>query len=318
MPFIERSGRKLGLGAAVASLALLASACGGSEEGGVSTESSESESAGGGEKSISIAVIPWDEDIAVSNLWKVVLEEKGYTVELQNVDVAPMFEGIAQGDIDLFLDTWLPGTHADYWEQHQDNVEDLGSWYDNATLELTVPSYVEDVNSIADLKGNEDMFGGEIVGIESGSGLVRTTKEEAIPTYSLDDYTLVESSTSAMLTELDDAIKNEEPIVVTLWRPHIAYSDYDLKDLEDPEGAMGEGESIHAIGRTGFSEDFPEVNEWMQEFAMDDPQLQSLEHLILNENEDDPEAGARAWLQENPDYLSGIMGEDAEGLDFSS
>ncbi|GAA3737810.1 glycine betaine ABC transporter substrate-binding protein [Spinactinospora alkalitolerans] len=308
---MKRNSRLLGLGAGLASLALLATACGGGE-GGVATGPEEGE----GPKEISIGLIPWEEGIAVTNMWKVILEEKGYEVTVENVDVAPLYQGMAQGDIDLFMDTWLPDTHGDYWEEYGEQVEDVGVWYDNATLELTVPSYVEDVDSIEDLVGKADEFGGEIVGIESGSGLVRTTKEEAVPAYGLEEYELVESSTSAMLAELDSAVAEERPIVVTLWRPHIAYSDYDLKDLEDPEGAMGEGEQIHAVGREGFGEDFAEFNGWLQNFTMNDEQLGELEELTINEHADNPEEGARVWLADNPEFLQEVMGDDAEGLEF--
>ena len=133
---------------------------------------------------------------------------------------------------------------------------------------------------------------------------MRTTKEEAIPTYGLDDYELIESSTAAMLAELDSAISDEEPIVVTLWRPHIAYAQYDLKDLEDPEGAMGGAEEIHAVGRKGFSEDFPELAEWLRNFELSDEELSSLEQAVLADHEDDPEAGAREWLTATPSSSS--------------
>src|SRR5690606_39957965 len=113
----------------------------------------------------------------------------------------------------------------------------------------------EDVNSIADLADNADVFDIRIVGMEDGSGLVQQTENEAVPTYGLDDYELVKSSTPAMLEELETAIEDEEPVLVTLWRPHIAYSKFDLKDQEDPEGAMGEAESLHVVGREGFTEE---------------------------------------------------------------
>ncbi|QBI56444.1 glycine betaine ABC transporter substrate-binding protein [Streptomonospora litoralis] len=313
----KRSSKLIGVGAAAASLVLMVSACGGGSEGGVSTGPTEEE--GGGGKTITIGLIPWEEDIAVTHLWKAVLEEKGYTVKLQNVDVAPVFEGTANGDIDMFMDTWLPNTHGEYWEQYGDKLEDLGAWNEEASLELTVPSYMEDINSIEDLKGNADTFNGEIIGIESGSGLVQTTEEDAIPTYGLgDDYKLVKSSTPAMLEELNTAIEEEEPIVVTLWRPHIVYSQQDLKDLEDPEGAMGEPESMHTVGRPGFSEDFPKVSDWMGDFKLSSEQIQSLETQVILEHEGEETEGAKAWLAENPDYLNEVMGSDAEGLDFSS
>src|SRR5690606_9809106 len=190
-----RSHRFLAAGAAAAAITLLAGACGGGG-GGVATGPEEGE---GGGQEISIAMIPWEEDIAVTNLWKVILEEKGYSVTIEEVDVAPTFQGVANGDIDMYLDVWLPTTHGDYWDQYGEQLEDLGAWNEGASLELTVPSYVEDVNSIADLADNADLFDSRIVGIEAGSGLVQQTENEAIPTYGLDDYELVKSSTPAML-----------------------------------------------------------------------------------------------------------------------
>jgi glycine betaine/proline transport system substrate-binding protein len=297
------------------SSALMLTACGNDGGSGLADGPEEEGGAGGGE--INIALIPWEEDIAATNMWKVLLEEKGYDVTVTDLDVAPVFQGAANGDVDLFLDTWLPVTHADYWDEYGDQLEDFGAWYDNAKLTLTVPTYMEDVDSIEDLPGIAGDLDNRIVGIESGSGLVRVTKEEAMPGYGLDeDFELVESSTSAMLAELDSAYQEEEPIVVTLWRPHIAYAQYDLKDLEDPEGLMGDTETIHSIGRAGFAEDFPEVAEWLGEFTLSDDELGELERLTLDEHEEDPEEGARVWLSENPEFVERTLGDAAEGVEF--
>src|SRR5699024_12733441 len=63
------------------------------------------------DKSLTIPIAAgWDEDIAVSHLWKYVLEEHGYSVKLPNLDVAPLFVGLADGEADIFFDTWLPNT----------------------------------------------------------------------------------------------------------------------------------------------------------------------------------------------------------------
>lgn len=306
--------RMTALSAAGMSAALLLTACGGG--GGESLTGPEE---GGGEdaKEINIALIAWEEAIATTNMWKVILEEKGYDVTVTDVDVAPMYQGAANGDVDLFLDTWLPVTHADYWEEYGDQLEDLGAWYDNAKLTITVPSYMEDINSIPDLADHADDLGGRIVGIDPGAGLTRVTQEEAMPGYGLDeDFELVTSSTAAMLAELDSAITEEEPIVVTLWRPHPAYAQYDLKDLEDPEGLMGDAETVHSVGRAGFTEDYPELAGWLEDFELSDDELATLEVLTLQEHEDDPEAGARAWLADNPEFIERTLGEDAEGLEF--
>ncbi|HET7326084.1 MAG TPA: glycine betaine ABC transporter substrate-binding protein [Nocardioidaceae bacterium] len=288
----------------VLALGLLA-ACG-SEDSGTTAESGGSGGGGGESKSLTIGYIPWDEDIAVTYLWQHVLEEEGYDVKIQQLDVAPTFAGLAQGDLELFFDTWLPVTHEDYWAQYGEKIEDLGVWYDQATLNIAVPEYV-DAESIADLQGMADKFGGTITGIEAGAGLTRVTEEEAMPAYGLDEYKLQTSSTTAMLAELSRAIEAKEPIVVTLWHPHWAYSAFPIKDLEDPKGAMGDAEEIHVVGREGFTKDFPELAAALGEFTMDDDRLGSLENVVLREYQDDPAAGVDAWVAENQAWVDGLM-----------
>ncbi len=125
------------------------SACGARDSSTASGAASGGADSAGDDKSITIGIAAgWDEDVAVSHLWKRVLEDHGYQVTLTELDVAPVFVGVARGDLDLFFDTWLPVTHADYWEKYQDQVEDLGVWYDQATLNIAVPEYVADKKPI--------------------------------------------------------------------------------------------------------------------------------------------------------------------------
>lgn len=293
---------------AVAAAGVLAvsglAACGSSDDGG----SDSGGDGGGGDKSLTIGVASgWAEGVAVSHLWKYVLENKmDYEVELKTLDVAPIFEGVASGDLDLFVDTWLPVTHEDYWKKYKDKVEDLGAWYDQATLNIAVPDYV-DMKSIADLKGKASMFDGTITGIDSGAGLTRVTREEAMPAYGLDDYELKTSSTPAMLAALKTATEDEKPIVVTLWHPHWAYSAFPIKDLEDPKGAMGAAEEIHTIATPGFSDDHQDVAESVKNFEIDDPTLADLENVVLQEHEKDMQAGVKAWAEENQDFIDGMV-----------
>jgi glycine betaine/proline transport system substrate-binding protein len=253
---------------------------------------------------ISIGWMPWEEAIAVTNLWHAILEENGFEVDQQQLDPGLVFEGVSTGDLDLFLDAWLPNTHEQYWDQYSEDVEDFGQWLDDAPLTWTVPAYVDEVDSIADLADNADLFDGTIVGIEPGAGLTNISQNEVIPTYGLEDsFELLESSTPAMLAELDAAYENEEPILVTLWRPHPAYAEYDLKDLEDPENALGDPDSIHAIGRDGFSDDYPELAEAFQNFQFEHDALSELEVQVLEEEGQELE-NARAWLEDNTDIVN--------------
>jgi len=288
----------------LAAFSLAIVACGEDGDGGGGEEPEE-------KGTIEIGWIPWDEDVAVTYLWKNILEGEGYEVELTQLDVAPVYAGLAAGDLDLFFDSWLPVTHEDYWEEYGDQIEDIKIWYDQGSLELTVPTYLEEFTTIADLQGNAEMFGGEIVGIEPGAGLTRLTREEVIPGYGLDDYTLLEGSTPTMLAELERAYSAEEPIIVTLWHPHWAYAAYDLKDLEDPEGLYGGAEEIHVLARDGFTADFADVAEWLENFEMADADLASLEKLVIEDyGTGREEEAVEDWLSDpdNQDLVDSWMG----------
>lgn len=284
--------------------------------GACSTETpdTDGDAAAGGDATggtIKIGWMPWDEDIAATYLWERILTDEGYDVELTQLDVAPVFEGVASGDLDLFLDAWLPSTHEDYWAEYGDRLEDLAVWYDNGLLTWAVPEYM-DIDSIEDLAGMEDELDSRIVGIEPGAGLTRLSREAVLPDYGLDGYELIEGSTPAMLAELERAVKDEAPIVVTLWRPHWAYSVFPIKDLADPKGSLGEAEEIHAIARAGFSTDYPEIAEWIGAFEMNDNQLAELEDLVLNEYGAGQEAAAvEEWLSDadNRALVDGWLGK---------
>ena len=99
----------------------------------------------------------------------------------------------------------------------------LGTWYDQADSGLAVPDYV-DAQSLADLKKLRKMSLTErLLVLNPGSGINGLTKDHAMPSYGLKDWNSVESSTAAMLSELDKAIANKEPIVVTLMAPALGF-----------------------------------------------------------------------------------------------
>jgi glycine betaine/proline transport system substrate-binding protein len=252
-------------------------------------------------KKITIGYIPWDEGVASTFLWKQILEERGYKVDAKQFDAGPLYTSMAQGSVDFETDSWLPTTHAQYWKKYGSQLDDLGSWYAKTSLELTVPSYVKDVDSLADLKGKAAEFGGKITGIESSAGEMSLLKSKVLKEYGLDkEYKVVDSSTPAMLAELKRAYAKKEPIVVPLWSPHWAYNDYDLKKLKDPKGAWGSGDGVHTISRKGFGDDNPTVAKWLKNFTMSEKQLTSLEAEINKAGDGKQQDAVKAWLKKNP------------------
>ncbi|MER6134715.1 ABC transporter permease/substrate binding protein [Streptomyces sp. NPDC001815] len=259
---------------------------------------------------VDVAWFPWDEDIAVTYLWKDVLARRGYKLNLKQMDVGPVYTGLATGDIDLNFDAWLPYAQKNYWDKHKDNLRDLGTWYEPTSLEIAVPSYVKDVKSLADLKGRGDLFDGKIIGIEPGTGEMNLAKTKVLPGYGLDkEYEVVDGSTPAMLAELKRAYAKKEPVAVTLWSPHWAYSDYKLTKLADPKKTFGEGNTIRTISSKKFPEQYPQLTKWIRNFKMSEDELGTLEAEIKDRGQGHEEEAVAAWLKEHPDMVERMTGQ---------
>ncbi|MFJ6790509.1 ABC transporter permease/substrate binding protein [Streptomyces angustmyceticus] len=259
----------------------------------------------GNGRPISLGYVNWDEGKATTFLWKEILEQRGYKPRVQALDAGPLFTGQARGDIDVQTNAWLPTTHAEYWKKYKDKLEDLGAWYDKTSLEIAVPSYMKGIKTLDDLKGKGGTFGGKIVGIEPGAGEMKLLKDKVLKDYGLGgEYKVVESSTSSMLTELDRSIHDKKPIAVTLWSPHWAYDKYKLTKLKDPKGSFGSGDSLHMLGRKGFSKAEPQVAHWMKNFHLDEKQLTSLESEVKNAGTGHEQDGVRAWLKQHPGLVN--------------
>ncbi|WP_188207473.1 glycine betaine ABC transporter substrate-binding protein [Alkalibacillus aidingensis] len=272
-------------------LLLLLAACG--------DEQTDDSNIGEDKGEISIGMNNWAENVAVSNMWKLVLEEEGYDVTLENVEKAILYEGLANDDIDIGMEIWLPNTDGHFYDEFEEEIDWREYWYNGTDLALVVPSYMEDINSVEDLNEHAERFDNEIIGIDPGSSIMGLT-EDVISDYEL-DLELVSSSEPTMLVELQQRIDNEEPVVVTLWKPHWTFAEMDLKILEEPKNIYGDSENILYATRLGLEEEQPEVVEWFDNFMLDDEQLGSL-MAEINES-DSEEEGAQSWIDDNRDLI---------------
>ena len=247
------------------------------------------------DKKIRIAYANWAEGIAVTYLAKEILSEQGYRIELLNADIAPIFTSLARGKTDVFMDSWLPVTHADYFRKYNGKLEILGQIYDSARIGLVVPEYVP-VHMIEELGGHTGRFSGEIVGIDAGTGIMKCT-EKAIPEYGL-DYKLMISSGPAMTALLKKAIDKKEWIVVTGWTPHWMFDRFRLRVLEDSKNIYGDAEQIHSIARKGFSKEYPFAATLLGNIHLSDTEISSLMRAV-EETRGTETMAVRQWMDEH-------------------
>ena len=204
----------------------------------------------------------------------------------------------------------LPVTHAKYIEKYQNKLEDHGCWYDDARNVIAVNEDAP-ITKLSELKDHMDDFGGRIVGIEKGSGLMDAVENDVIPEYELKDFKLISSSTPAMLAALSKAGSSGDNIAVTLWHPHWAYNEFDVRDLEDDLGAFGDPDFLYSFSRVGFADEHPQASQALKNLALTPERLETLEKVMAKDYDGkEPQKAVDEWAQDNQDFFDDWKGGD--------
>ncbi|KGX92609.1 glycine/betaine ABC transporter [Pontibacillus halophilus JSM 076056 = DSM 19796] len=156
----------------------------------------------------------------------------------------------------------------------------------------------------------------EITAIEAGAGVVKAA-EKAVSAdgYDLSEWEVATSSSGAMTQELENAYKDEEPIIVTGWSPHWKFSKYELEYLEDPEKVFGAEEQIKTMARQGLEEDMPNAYTILDQFAWT---TEDMEAVMLERQEGtEIEEAAKNWVSDNEEEVAKWT-EGAEEVDGKS
>ncbi|MFT0859794.1 glycine betaine ABC transporter substrate-binding protein [Ancylobacter sp. G4_0304] len=246
-------------------------------------------------KDLTIAYVEWSDAVVATNVVKAALEDKGYKVKIVPLSGAAMWQAVATGEADAMVAAWLPGTHAAYYDKLKSKVDNLGPNVTGAKIGWAVPTYV-DITTIEDIKKDPAKFGGKVIGIDPGAGLMKAS-EKAIKEYGL-PVKLVEGSDATMVAALKDAYAKKEPIVITTWTPHWMFATWDLKYLDDPKGVFGGEETVNTIVSTKLKEEAPEAYKILDGFNLSLADEQAL--MVENEKPGaDPAATAKAWVAAN-------------------
>jgi glycine betaine/proline transport system substrate-binding protein len=256
----------------------------------------------GQNKRLLLANIGWDENVAVSSLTKVLLQDE---LDYERVDIDTSedldstYRRVASGELDAFQDVWLPNQEA-LLEPVAEDVEHLDPWFLGETKQgMAVPAYM-DVRSIDQLNGTDAEF---IFGIEPSSVMMQEVGEEVVPAYSLEQK-LVEAPTAGMLAEVERLHATREPFVFLAWSPHWMNQRYDIRYLEDPKDAMGvtnDPAECSTIVSESLREDDPVAYAFMDALELTEEQINGLEYTI--NKEDDPLVGARRWASDNHEVV---------------
>lgn len=210
------------------------------------------------DKVIQMGTMAWEDLTPITGIAKKVLEDKGYTVEVTEFsEWGIAYAALTKGDVEIMV-SQTDYVAQDYWQRNKNRLEKIAPVSHGLYQGIAVPSYVP-IDSIEQLNENADKFGGKIVGIEPGSGVMREAAD-VVSQYGL-DLQLVEGSTAAMTAALKSAVDRQDWIAVVVWEPSWMVQKFDTKFLTDPKGVFAPPQSYYWIGQDGFSAENPEARE---------------------------------------------------------
>jgi len=269
---------------------------------------------------IVIAEANWPGIRAKSAAAKILLEKTGYSVKLKFVNDVVAHNGVAEGQVDMYLGSWMP-TRKDTIKKLKDKLEIATTNTKNCLYIMGVPKYVWDkgVKSFADLEKYKDKFDKKLYVGPSGWAADKVM-QKAIDNniYNLGDWEIVNSTQGATLAQVSKSIKEDEWICFVAWKPHWMNYMFDIKYLKDPKKLWENPVStVLTLVPKNFGKKWPEAYKLSKNLKFDVKPLNKWIYEI-GKNSKDPEDVLLSWMKNNKKqvkkWLKGMKssnGEDA-------
>ncbi|MFT0531348.1 glycine betaine ABC transporter substrate-binding protein [Castellaniella hirudinis] len=207
---------------------------------------------------IAMGTMSWEDLTPITYITKNLLEKAGYDVKVTEFsELGIAYAALAKGDVQIMA-SQINYAAQDHWNRNKSRLEKLSPVSFGLYQAIAVPDYVT-IDSMTQLNDHVDQFGGKIIGIEPGSGLMRDA-DNAVKAYDL-KYKLITGSTAGMTAALKSAVDRKEWVAVTLWDPTWMMMKYNMKFLKDPQEVFPGPQAYYWIGKKGFAAEHPEVRE---------------------------------------------------------
>ncbi len=275
---------------------------------------------GAGCDKIVFSDVGWTDITATTAATTLVLEALGYETETKVLSVPVTYEGLASGDVDVFLGNWMPTMESNIAPYRDAKTVDTvrvnleGAKYTLATNAKGAELGIADFKDIAPHAKELD---GKIYGIEAGNDgnkvILDMIGKDA---FGLKDVELVESSEQGMLAEVQRADKDGKPIVFLGWEPHPMNANFKMTYLSGGDEFFGPnygGATVSTNTRAGYVTECPNTGKLLQNLVFTLPMENEIMGAILNDGKD-PRDAAKTWLAAHPDvvgpWLEGVTTKD--------
>ncbi len=260
-------------------------------------------------RNVRFSDVGWTDITATTAATSIVLEALGYETEAKLLSLPVTYRSLKNGDIDVFLGTWLPTMENDIKPYREEgSVEMLKANLHGAKYTLAVPKYTFDagLKTFADIARFKDELDGRIYGIEPGNdgnrlilGMIEND------TFGLKGFDLVESSEAGMLSQLARSIRKKEAVVFLGWEPHPMNSSFEIAYLSGGDDVFGPdfgGATVYTSVRRGYTAECPNVSRFLGNVDFTLAMENEIMGAILDDKEE-PKAAARDWLVAHPDVI---------------
>lgn len=271
---------------------------------------------------VTFSDVGWTDITSTTAVSSLILQALGYQTETQVLSVPVTYEGLAKGDVDVFLGNWMP-TMASNIQPYLDakTVESLranleGAKYTLATNEAGAALGIKDFKDIAPHAADLD---GKIYGIEAGNDgnklILDMIDKNA---FGLKDakVELVESSEQGMLAQVAKEDNAKKPIIFLGWEPHPMNKNFKMTYLTGGDDFFGPnlgGATVYTNIRAGYTKECPNTGKFLSNLVFSLDMENALMGAILDDGTD-PAVAAKTWAAANEavwkPWLDGVTTKD--------
>ena len=266
--------------------------------------------------------VGWTDITATTAATSLVLEALGYETETKVLSVPVTYEGLASGDVDVFLGNWMPTMESNIAPYRDAKTVDSvrtnleGAKYTLATNAKGAELGIKDFKDIAAHSADLD---GKIYGIEAGNDgnkLILDMIDKDAFGLKAAGVELIESSEQGMLAEVARADNEGKAIIFLGWEPHPMNANFKMTYLTGGDDFFGPnlgGATVATNTRAGYVAECPNTGKLLTNLSFSLPMENEIMGAILNDGAD-PRDAAKAWLSAHQDvigpWLDGVTTKD--------
>ena len=264
--------------------------------------------------------VGWTDITATTAATTLVLEALGYETETKILSVPVTYEGMAGGDIDVFLGNWMPTMESNIAPYRDAKTVDTvranleGAKYTLATNAAGAALGIADFKDIAAHAAELD---GKIYGIEAGNDGNKLILDMIdADAFGLKAIELIESSEQGMLAQVAKADNQGKPVIFLGWEPHPMNANFAMTYLTGGDDYFGPnlgGATVYTNTRAGLVAECPNTGALLNNLVFSLALENQIMGAILNDGTD-PREAAKAWLAANPaviePWLAGVTTKD--------